>query len=143
MRLQTPRKALAVLGATAMLGAGSFAATVAIVAVAPSAGATTVSTEQEFRDAWANDAEITLANDITLTCDGGRAERSIADDFVLDGQGHTITQTCAGQGVLKVDNFDARPRARRSATSPSPADPSAKAASTAAGSTSTPAAPSP
>jgi hypothetical protein len=113
MRLPTPREALAVLGATAMLGAGSFAATVALVAAAPSAGATTVSTEQEFRDAWANDADITLANDITLTCDGGgRAVRTIGDDFVLDGQGHTITQTCAGNGVLKVDDFDSGPSAQ-------------------------------
>jgi hypothetical protein len=102
MRLPTPRKTLAAVGVTAMLGAGSFGASVALIAVAPSAGATTVSTEQEFRDAWANDAEITLANDITLTCGGGgRAERTTDNDFLLDGQGHTITQTCAGNGVLK------------------------------------------
>ena len=79
---------------------------------APSAGATTVSTEQEFRNAWANDAEITLATDITLTCaGGGRGERTIAGDFTLDGQDHTITQTCAGDGVLNVDDFDGGPGA--------------------------------
>jgi hypothetical protein len=109
MRFSTPRKTLAVLGATAMLGTGSFAATVALVAVAPSAGATTVSTQAEFRDAWANDAEITLANDITLTCDGGRAERTSDDNFVLDGQGHTVTQTCPSNGVMKVEGDEGEP----------------------------------
>jgi Putative pectate lyase-like adhesive domain len=95
------RRSVAALGATMLLAAGGAVATVGLVA-AP-AGATTVSNESEFRDAWANDAEINLSADITLTCDGGRADRDgTADDFTLDGQGHTITQTCAGDGVLEV-----------------------------------------
>jgi hypothetical protein len=95
------RQRIVALGAASVLAVSGIAAVIAFSA-AP-AGATTVTTEAEFRTAWNTDADIVLGADITLTCAaGGRAERTIDGDFTLDGQGHTITQTCPGNGVLKV-----------------------------------------
>lgn len=98
------RRQFGALAAASVVALGGTAALV-VVSAAP-ASATTVTTESEFRDAWANDADIVLGADITLTCDGGRAERPDGD-FTLDGRGHTITQTCPGDGVLKVDSGNA------------------------------------
>jgi hypothetical protein len=95
------RRHVGALVAASVLALGGTATLVAVSA-AP-ASATTVTTESEFRTAWDTDTNITLGADITLTCDGGRADRTGDADFTLDGQGHTITQTCPGNGVLKVD----------------------------------------
>ncbi len=78
-----------------MLGVG-------VVTSAP-AGATLVSTEAQLRAAFAADASVELANDITLIdCTGGGAvERTTTDPVVLDGQGHTLTQTCADNAVVQ------------------------------------------
>ena len=60
------------------------------------------------RDAWANDADIVLGADITLTCfeksdpGGSEAVRDLAGAGTLDGQGHTITQTCPETRVLQI-----------------------------------------
>ena len=67
----------------------------AAVVVAPSAGATDVSTEAELRDAFQNDVTVDLLNDITLTdCAAGALSRPSGDPVTLDGHGFTITQTC-------------------------------------------------
>jgi hypothetical protein len=83
--------------AVALLSAG------ALVTSTSPAGATTVTDEATFRAAWTNAAEtqITLAADITLTnCGAGVPTRSSATALTLTGNGHTIRQTCASQGVL-------------------------------------------
>jgi hypothetical protein len=67
------------------------------------AGATAVVDEAGFRAAWTNAAEtqIDLTADITLTCGGGGvAVRTSPVALNVDGHGHSITQTCANQGVL-------------------------------------------
>lgn len=67
----------------------------AAVVVAPSAGATDVSTEAELRDAFTNDAQVDLLNDIALEdCGEGAMSRPSGDPVTLDGHGFTITQTC-------------------------------------------------
>jgi len=74
------------------------------------AGATTVNDEATFRAAWTNAAEtqIDLAANITLTCGGGGvAVRNSATALNLDGHGHSITQTCADNGVLRQDGTGA------------------------------------
>ncbi len=96
------RRAIAALSATLVLGAGGAAGTLALAAPA---GAATVADEASFRTAWDTDTTIILDADITLTCDGGgEAVRTGTEPFTLDGQGHTITQTCAGNRVLQVDS---------------------------------------
>lgn len=102
----TPR--LAVLAGTLALAGAA-----AVVLSAP-AGATTVSTEKEFRDAWTNDAEtqIDLANDIVLSDGGGCTGVSVRPNtaalpIVLDGHGHTITQQCPNNGVLRDEGSGA------------------------------------
>jgi len=99
-------RAVAALGATLVLGAGGAAGTLALAAIeAAPAGATTVADEASFRTAWNTDTTITLDADITLTCGGGgEAVRTGTAPFTLDGQGHTITQTCAGDRVLHVNS---------------------------------------
>jgi hypothetical protein len=99
-------RAVAALGATLVLGAGGAAGTLALAAIeAAPAGATTVADETSFRTAWNTDTTITLDADITLTCGGGgEAVRTGTAPFTLDGQGHTITQTCAGDRVLHVNS---------------------------------------
>ncbi len=69
------------------------------------AGAVVVSTEAQLQTAFAdvNEVEITLANDIELTCAGGGAlSRTAAQALVLRGQGFSIRQTCPGERVLEV-----------------------------------------
>ena len=62
-----------------------------------------VSNEAELRAAFATDTQIDVQADIVLTdCTGGGAvERTAAvtDPVTVDGHGHTIRQTCAGQRV--------------------------------------------
>jgi hypothetical protein len=76
---------------------------------ATSAGAAIpVTTEAAFRTAWANDANVTLGANITLTCVPGvgngasEAVRNLAGAGTLDGQGFTITQTCPDNRVLQI-----------------------------------------
>jgi hypothetical protein len=86
------------LAATGALVAGSL-----VVLTAVPATATTVSDEASFRTAWADASEtsITLSADVTLSnCGAGVPTRASATALTLTGNGHTITQTCAGQGVL-------------------------------------------
>src|SRR5712692_2707267 len=81
-----------------------------IVMMSSPAAATTVTDETTFRAAWTNAAEtqIDLAADITLTCGGGGvAVRNSATALTLDGHGHSITQTCAGNRVLEQDGTGA------------------------------------
>ena len=81
-----------------VLGGASLVA----VAAAPAA-ATTVSNEVAFRATWTNPAGglITLAKDIKLTCArGGVAVRNSPKLLTVEGHGHTITQSCANNGVL-------------------------------------------
>ena len=98
-------RAVAALGATLVLGAGGAAGMLTLAAMqAAPAGAATVADEASFRTAWDTDTTITLDADITLTCSGGgEAVRTGTAPFTLDGQGHTITQTCAGDRVLHVN----------------------------------------
>ena len=99
------RRVVAALGAALFLGAGGAAGTLALAAVqAAPADAATVTDEASFRTAWDTDTTITLDADITLTCAaGGEAVRTSTAPFTLDGQGHTITQSCAGDRVLHVN----------------------------------------
>jgi hypothetical protein len=101
MRARPGFKLFAAAAATVAFGLGGA---VTVVATATPAGAATVTTEAQFRAAWDKDTDITLGADITLTCGfDSPAGRSGSADFVLDGMGHTITQTCPDAGVLMVD----------------------------------------
>jgi predicted outer membrane repeat protein len=74
------------------------------------ASAITVSTELQLRAAFAVDAQIDLANSITLedcTATGGDLDRSSTTALTLDGRGFTITQKCAGQRVMEQSNTGA------------------------------------
>jgi hypothetical protein len=78
-----------------------------LLVIAPPAGAATVTTEAELRDAFANDTQVDLAADITLTdCtagDGGSVVRANTntDPVTVDGHGFTITQTCASNVLVQ------------------------------------------
>jgi hypothetical protein len=76
------------------------------VVLAGPAGATNVADELAFRTAFANTAEsqIDLTANITLTCGVNPNDAAVRTDgatLVVDGHGFTITQTCAGSGVLE------------------------------------------
>ena len=82
----------------AVLLAGS-----ALVLATPGvASATPVSTEAEFTTAWEADGttSIELSNDITLTCDSGSPFRNSDTNITVEGNGHTLTQTCANKQVM-------------------------------------------
>ena len=84
-------------------------AATALVMTAGTAGAVNVATEAQFRTAFANAAEtnITLTADITLTCPGGNPSRVVGGDLVIDGNGHTLRQTCAdGTSLTTVASGD-------------------------------------
>ena len=89
---------------TAMLFVALLTAGAALIALAPApVGATTVSDEAGFRSAWGNPTEqqIDLSADVTLTCGGGgQALRNSSTAITVNGNGHTVRQTCAGQRVL-------------------------------------------
>lgn len=100
-------------GVSALVITGLLVGT-AVLTTSSLVGATTVSTEAELRLAFANDDLVELSNDITLTdCTGGGAlERTIASPVVVEGNGFTLTQTCAdnvivqnGAGLLTVRNL--------------------------------------
>ena len=87
--------------------AGAAALTVlvsaaALVLTSGSAGAVNVATEAQFRAAFANAAEtnITLTADITLTCPGGDPARISATNLVINGNRHTLRQTCPDSTIL-------------------------------------------
>jgi hypothetical protein len=87
-----------------LLGAG----TVALVTSTSASAVTPVTTEAAFRTAWGADADVVLGADITLTCQEGagdgasEAVRDVAGAGTLDGQGHTITQSCPENRVLQI-----------------------------------------
>jgi len=75
--------------------AGVVLAAGSLVAVGvSSAGATSVSTEAEFHAAWIADSQIDLQADITIVDCSKRYERTANAPVVLEGHGHTVTQTC-------------------------------------------------
>ncbi len=93
-----------------LLALGGLVAAPLAAAVATSgpAGAT-VTDDAGFRTAWTTQATgtIDLANDIVLGCTGvagaGVSVRDLGTPIVVDGHGHTITQTCrvgSNNGVL-------------------------------------------
>jgi hypothetical protein len=70
----------------------------------PARGAPMIQNEQQFRKAWGYHAQsgILLGADITLSkCGYGTPLRNSATMLKVDGNGHTIRQTCKGQGVLE------------------------------------------
>ncbi len=61
-----------------------------------------MTTEGAFASAWqaSGTTEIDLSADVTLTCTSGEPTRSSSTAIVVNGNGHTLTQTCAGDSVL-------------------------------------------
>src|SRR6266545_1292169 len=95
--MRVARRTAMLLVALLTAGAGLVA-----LSVGPAA-ATTVSDEVGFRSAWGdpNEQQIDLTADVTLTCEGGgEALRNSSTPITVNGNGHTISQTCAGQRVL-------------------------------------------
>src|SRR6266699_1791597 len=87
-----------------------------LVGLAEPAGAASVSNEAELRAAFATDTSIDVEADITLTdCTGGGDVGRLAgvtDPVTIDGDGHTIRQTCrqrvffqGGSGLMTVRNL--------------------------------------
>ena len=77
----------------------------ALVLVAGPAGATDVSDEASFRTAFTNAAEttVTLTADITLTnCGTGAVTRNSTTPVTVEGNGFTVTQTCAAIGLQQT-----------------------------------------
>ena len=70
------------------------------------ARAVTVVDEETFRAAWSNPAEtrIDLTRDITLTCSGGSVQRNSSTPLIVDGHGHSITQTCVRRVALVLND---------------------------------------
>ena len=76
------------------------------VALAQDEAATEVDTEAELRTAWADPLEtaIKLTGDINLhQCKTGDPIRESARPMTLDGNGHTIRQTCFEKRLLRQD----------------------------------------
>jgi hypothetical protein len=88
------KRVISVLVATAALAGASL-----MVLTAGPAAATTVTDEASLRAAFGNAAEtqIDLDADITLSsvCPNGEVTRTSSTTVVVDGHGHTVTQTCA------------------------------------------------
>lgn len=73
--------------------------------LAAPAQAAPVTTEAALRAAWSTDASVTLGASITLVdCSpsGGELLRSDPTDLTVEGNGFTITQTCAGDRVAET-----------------------------------------
>lgn len=89
------RRSTVMLSIVALVGIGA-----ALVPTA--AGAVAVGDEAAFRLAWENAAttQVDLTADITLTCPDGASDRNSATPITLDGNGFSITQSCASQRVL-------------------------------------------
>ena len=94
--------------------AGVAMATAGMVVLAAPSGATVytnVTTEAGLRTAWgdANATEVDLGSDIVLGSGGGCGvvTRISTTPVTLNGNGHTITQTCASGGVLDQESTGA------------------------------------
>jgi Putative pectate lyase-like adhesive domain len=99
MRRSGVRERFAVLVVTSLVVSLGWVAT----AARPAAAAIKVRDEKSFRDAWGHQhaTGILLDADITLrACKFGGAIRNSATALTVTGRGHTIRQTCPGQGVL-------------------------------------------
>ena len=95
------------LGRLVVSAAGALVIAVTVVAALP-AEALDVSNEAQLRAAFADvsETEITLTADITLTdcsAGGGDLDRVDGDPLQLLGQGFTIEQTCADEGVIELE----------------------------------------
>jgi predicted outer membrane repeat protein len=78
----------------------------AFVGVSPAvagAASVSVSTEGTFTSAWqaSGTTEVDLSTDVTLTCTSGEPTRNSSTAIVVNGNGHTLTQTCSGDSVLR------------------------------------------
>jgi hypothetical protein len=81
-----------------------------IAAETASAAATTVADEAAFRAAWTDPSEtaIVLDADVVLTCaNGGVAVRNSSTAVTVTGNSHTLSQSCAVNGVLRQDGSGA------------------------------------
>ena len=93
----------------ALVGVVGLAAGFVVSTAAP-AVATTVTDETSFRTAFTNAAEtqVDLSADISLSCGGGgTAIRDSSTVLAVNGNGHTIRQTCANSGVLQQNGTGA------------------------------------
>ena len=98
--------------AVALLATIGGSAALVTATTSNASGVTPVTTEAEFRQAWANDADVVLGANITLTCQEGdtsaphngtsEAVRNVAGPGTLDGKGFTITQSCPESRVLQI-----------------------------------------
>jgi LPXTG-motif cell wall-anchored protein len=92
---------------TTAIFAGTLAGFGAVALLAsPAAADTPADDEGALRTAFQNPAEtsIVLTADITLTCDGGgHLQRDSATPLVVDGAGHTITQSCPDHRIMTVE----------------------------------------
>jgi hypothetical protein len=80
-----------------------------LVAV-PSANAVNAGDESDLRLAFAdvNEIAINLTGDVTLTCAGGGALLRASDTAItITGNGHTLTQSCAGADIATQTNAGA------------------------------------
>jgi predicted outer membrane repeat protein len=93
-----------------MFAVGALAGAALVAITAPPAAATTsVATESALRTAFSDSTEthIDLTADITLSskCPDGAIIRTGTTPIVVDGHGHTVTQTCTtGVSSLFVNN---------------------------------------
>jgi hypothetical protein len=82
----------------ALVAVGALAGANLVVLAAGPAGATSVGDEASLRSAFGNAAEtqIDLTADVTLSavCPNGFVSRNSSTAVVVDGHGHTVTQTC-------------------------------------------------
>jgi hypothetical protein len=101
------RRRKCLTSACALLGALAVGVVAPSPAAAGDAGAPTiVHNESELRSAWADPRNkgIELADDIFLrSCKTGEPIRESARPMTLDGNGHTIRQTCFEKRLLRQD----------------------------------------
>jgi hypothetical protein len=91
-----------------LLASGLAAPVVLVLATTPAA-AVDVSTEAELQSNFSNGSvtELSLLNDIDLTCaGGGDLDRDSANPITVNGNGFTIRQTCAGERVMELVDAD-------------------------------------
>lgn len=89
----------------ALVALAGGSAAVLVASDSSSAGAVTVSNETDLRSAFATGTSIVLSADVILSDCSGRVLRFPTNGaLILDGAGHTITQTCGNLGVLGVNS---------------------------------------
>jgi Right handed beta helix region len=94
------------LAALLLVSGGVSAAAIAFSAT-PVAAATVVSTPADLVSAWSTATSIQFANDITLTCATSQLNRSSTNgDVIVDGQGHTLSETCAQATMVVTGGAD-------------------------------------